>query len=252
MPIRQSITLILTSILLSLCFVSTKAQEDTTNLDSLQIWNASKKYIYDAFYIDSIGDTITKEQIIIQPIRKMHKYKIAEDQIVLKYIYNYSEADSARLAPNPVNGNEWTQQNGSMKWLKTVREGAIETNGSVWLHPFRMNQYVLTEIAPFPGVRFPLHINKKWDMTLTVFRGWGIFKGKHKQTMIVTDKKDYTLQIGQMNNCWVIFGLSTHKNLGTSQVEYIYHEQYGFLSMQYKFYNGQRITFILSELITDS
>lgn len=225
------------------------AQTDNLNSDLLKIWSAHKEYHYAAYYIESNGDTITKEKVIIKPIEKIWETKIGPNQILLQYIFNYSNEDSARLAPFPVNETPWTKKNNFIQWKDTVTEGAIENDKLLWMHSFRMNQYSLTEIAPFPTAELPLFVGKKWTSTMIIQKGWGTYKGRHKQIHVVEKKFNYSSILGKISECWLISGNSIHKKLGESQVEYVYHKKYGFIEMNYVFFNGQKISFILEDLV---
>ena len=237
-------------LVLGILSMNVKAQNETDSLPykNLNIWSYLKEYEYHALYIDANGDTITNEKIIVKPTGKVNP--LQKTQTLLEYKYNYSKEDSARIYPNIVNANKFTRKYHTIIWRKMIDEGAGESKSSFWIHPFRINQYVLTELAPFPEVYFPITSGDKYSGLTFIQKGWGTFKGRTKEKTIVGQPQTRTYSFGKLDSCYEFKGTSIHNKLGENTITYYYQKDYGFTEMHYHFYNGQRIDFILDKVTT--
>lgn len=229
--------------------LSIQAQNNTTNelkFKNLKIFNYLKEYQYRAIYIDSNGDTLSDEKIIVQPTGKVSPRH--HSQTLLKYVYNYSTKDSIRLSAKAIHETAHTKANNTIKWGKRTLEGAIESEHEFWIHPFRANQYALTEIAPFPEAHIHQEEVHTWSSHTFVTKDWGIFKGKvkSKYTMNKVGKRKY--EFASLEDCWEIKATGKHNKLGESTLKCYYHEDYGFVEMNYEFYNKQKMFFVLEKV----
>ncbi len=201
-------------------------------------WDANRVYTYMVKYIDSSGKILTNEVFSISPTEKV--WKVDVNQTLIKFRLNYKTADSLRLAPYPLNGV-------LRPWQSEYHEGAIENEVRVWMHPLRENQYDLTEIAPFPEVRFPLVVNKKWEGKLWIYKAFGSFEGTVDYEYRIADIVSKSYGFG-IYKCWQITATGKHSKLGESTVVYYFNEELGFTEMHYSFYNKQKIIIVLLEL----
>jgi hypothetical protein len=117
------------------------------------------------------------------------------------------------------------------------------------MHPMRDNQYVHTEVAPFPSVRrAQLRAGGGWQGgRLFILSGWGAFKGTMQPTYTV--EKLVTRQYGgrPLAGCWLIHAVGKHSRLGNSYLDFCFHPQYGFTEMHYRFFDGTRVSFVLEQ-----
>jgi len=239
-------------ILLVASKLSISAQDevnDTIDPTTLHIWNPKKEFHYRAFYIDVNGDTLTNEKIILKPMGKSAPVAYGEPQIILNFRYNYTEQDSIRFFNEPIYQTRYTRKKVNQYWRKTVPEGAIENDRKLWMHPFRMNQYVLTEVSPFPEINLPAKTGKKWATFLFVKKVFGKFKGIHKQYYEITGESKKTYPFAESITCWQVTATSKHRKLGESKAIIFYNQDYGFTEINNTFYNGQKINFILEKVI---
>jgi hypothetical protein len=225
---------------------STNAQ-DSLVYKHLKIWSLLKEYHYQALYIDSDGTTITSEKIVVKPTGKQSPAQ--KIQTVLDYFYNYTAEDSARLSANPLNATAFTRKYNTIQWRRYVPEGAIETATKLWIHPFRINQYSLTEIAPFPTVIHPLIEGSSWKSIIFIAKGWGTFRGNSKEIYTIGKPSSREYPFAKLDNCWEINAKGEHSKLGSNSITYYYHSDYGFVEMNYSFYNGQKIRFVLEKVV---
>jgi|SRR5690554_183461 len=124
--------------------------------------------------------------------------------------------------------------------------GYLDSDIGFWIHPFRSNQYVYTEIAPFPSVYYnKLSVGSKWEEKLIILFGWGIFKGKVKSRYEVVGVESYDYKGKVLEDCWLIKAEAEHSKLGISTINYLFHPNFGFLYMKYHIYNGIEIEFYL-------
>ncbi|TGD80852.1 hypothetical protein [Hymenobacter wooponensis] len=131
-------------------------------------------------------------------------------------------------------------------WSRTETTGAKENKQEVWMHPIRGNQYTYTEIAPYPQVLLDsLQFGGTWQHTMSILMGWGAFKGKSINRYRV-DKQE-PRQYGNLvlPACWLIRAVAQHSKLGRSYLDFYFHPDYGFTEMNYRFYDGAKISFVL-------
>jgi len=198
-------------------------------------WAIGKEYHYNAVYKDNTGKVITSEQVSIIPTGET--WEIDPQQTLATYRLNFSSADSTRLAPIPLNGV-------MKEWKREYQEGVISNDKKVWMHPVRVNQYILTEVAPFPEVQFPLKEGLSWTSTLWVYKAFGSFEGTVECSYKVSKKESRTYSFGKLN-CWRIDATAVHDKLGVSTTTIYFEEEIGFVELDYKFYNGQTLNFSL-------
>ena len=132
--------------------------------------------------------------------------------------------------------------------MKEGITGVIENVEVVWMHPFRLNQYNFTEVAPFPEVKFPLKIGKAWTGNLNIQQGWGDWENTHGYFQYqITLKEDITTLFGKIENCWKIESKSKYE-FGQSKLVYWFSEKFGFVKMDYINYGNQTLEIELEEV----
>jgi len=220
------------------------------------IYKKHKTYKYDAFFIQNF-DTITKEKIYVQP--KGHSWFWDRSQIACKYYY-FMDSVGYKKIINPM--NRYQKSNETMKqikkdknqefyglWKKKETTGVEETPNLIWIHPFRNNQYIYTEVAPYPEIDFNFinNLDSSWSSTITLFPSWDNFEGTCTSTYTVKGKTDYVYKNLKLTDCLVINSVAHHSVLGDSYLNYIFHPKHGFVEMKYKFYDGTKIDFYMYE-----
>jgi len=219
--------------------------------DSLIVFNAQRTYQYQAVYISPAGDTLSRERIVLRPTGQpwVGQPKVQKACVVQ---YHYSPSDSLTFAHRPHPQTKPGRPAQTYEWQKSVVTGVIEDAQGIWIHPIRSNQYVYTEVAPFPAVRrAQLLAGGNWRAgRLFIMSGWGAFKGSVQPTYQV--EKQATRQYGgrTLTGCWLIHAVGRHSRLGNSYLDFYFHPQYGFTEMHYRFYDGTRISFVLEQLDT--
>ncbi len=205
------------------------------------IFAAEKKYFYKAIYKDKEGNVLTEEQVTMYLTGEPWEWQpdLQQEAIIN---YNFTEETKAAFTPHPINP--------TLNWGFVTEEvtGVIEEEGQrLWIHPFRLNQYIFTEVAPFPEVLLPISIGQKWSSSLSVISGWGIWDNSTIDcTYEVANQLDKPYPMGSLKDVWRIKSESNF-SLGTSTLELYYHEKYGFVEMDYVNYEGERLTFTMTD-----
>lgn len=229
--------------ILTFCFVVLYSFGFSQN-KKLELFDSLKTYHYKALFIDKEGDTLSNEKIIFQPTGTV--WEAQKTQTLVKEFYFTSDTVFSKFKDPRLKKNQ------TSKYGKATesRTGAIETDSLLWIHPFRSNQYVYTEVAPFPRVKTnKLKIGNEWSGGITfILSGWGNFKGRVSSNYQVTGniKKEFFHQ--ELIDCWVIDAIGVHNKLGKSTLTFLYHKDYGFIEMNYVFYDGTKIQFVLDEV----
>jgi hypothetical protein len=231
--------------LLTLCVLN---PSDTLKKENLVIFNPSKTYHYQATFINFAGDTLSKEQITFKPTGEPWKWD--KKQTAFEIQYSYLPKDSIAFLSHLNPQSKKIDKPERYMWDKKIITGAIETDSQVWIHPIRENQYNYTEIAPFPSVmKDSLHIGGEWHSLLSITMGWGAFKGKVIRQYKVIKQENRLYGNLSLQNCWLINSVGEHDKLGKSYLDFYYHREYGFVEMNYRFYDGTKITFVLKEVV---
>lgn len=189
---------------------------------------------------------------------KNHKWLVDRSQQAVRYSY-YPDTLGLKNFVNPINKmkqfSEYFNDKQTKKgkpfygaWNINESTGAVENAKSVWIHPFRANQYIYTEVAPFPEVEYEhLKVNDSWIGSINIGYGWDNFIGHSASIYTVVGRADYRKI--NLNDCWEINAISRHSSLGESCLNYLFHSEYGFVEMKYEFYDRNRIEFYMVEII---
>ena len=235
----------LTLTLLILSFQSNANNFSKT--DSNIIFSSKRIYSYEATFINKSGTIVSKEIVILSPLGEPWKWD--KNQTSFKIDYNYTFKDSAAFLSyvNPVSKNPKKPK--PYFWSKSVITGAIENDSTLWMHPFRENQYVQTEVAPYPNInKALLKVGSEWKSVLNILLGYGNLNGKVMNTYQVVNREDKVLGDLVLKDCWLIKAVGEHNKLGSSHLDFYYHSVYGLVEMNYSFYDGVKVSFILKSV----
>jgi hypothetical protein len=217
--------------------LDTICQTETKMINNF--WAKGRIYYYEAIFKDSIGNVVTSENINIIPTGVI--WEIDTKQTLANYEIKFDSSDSTRLASNPLNGVK-------KAWRKNYQEGVISNDTLLWMHPIRSNQYVLTEVAPFPMVKFPTTEGRNWQNTLWIYKAFGTFEGTVECNYKV-EKQEIRKYAFDEILCWKIEAIATHDKLGTSKITIYFNEKIGFVEFSYHFYNGMTMNFTLTDYL---
>lgn len=209
---------------------------------SRTVFKPCRSLIYKASFYSDKDELITESSIKMMASGKRWDYAAdVQDEIIIQYEHNNLD----------YNKNKEYQLNKGLterQWTFQTTEGIIENENQVWMHPFRYNQFNFTEVAPFPMVRFPLKKDKTWNKSLNIQNGWGDWEHTNgNMSYEVTKKEAITTPYGKINDCWLIKSRSKFP-FGSSHFEYWFHEDLGFVKMEYLNYGNQRLIIELSEI----
>ena len=221
----------------------------------------NKTLVYEAFFIEPSGDTLTKEKIEFQFTSNPWTFKSQEE---VKFTY-FTDTIAIEEFMHPFEKvrkkHERNQRKKEQKksgwenwtWLdKTVITGYILNDSVFWIHPPRENQYIYNEISGMPQVELnQLSIGGNWKSKLIIMMGWYDFKGTVESKYQVKGKAPYKNKGVSVSEAWEIEASHSHSKLGESQSRIIFDEkQFGFLKFDNSFYDGRRIVISLIEIKT--
>ena len=155
-------------------------------------------------------------------------------QMEIRINYNYEIKDSLEF----LNYN-------NIGWVKEEITGARQDSVLIFIHPPRHNQFRLLEFAPFPNIELPLYKDYKYGRILSIGDGWG----EYSNTKIESRYKVVEESENKTGKIWKITAESGSKKSNESplipicSVEMIFSQTEGYLSLDYKFYDGTRIHF---------
>lgn len=128
--------------------------------------------------------------------------------------------------------------------------GVVEKKERLWIHPCRADYLKITELAPFPEVKFPIEIGEQWSSTLNIGPGYGEWSGKKVDNQYrVSRRADTTLNGLSFSDCAVVEGTGTSEP-GNTKVSHWFHEKYGFILSDYRLPENERLIISLIEFTT--
>ena len=206
------------------------------------IYKPCRAFIFRAQYWDADYDLISDQRIWMMATG--NRWEFDDGQAELFIQYEYDEADVARIQSYNIN-----PPLNDRSWQKFETTGFIEGQSSLWMHPFRSNQYLFTEVAPLPIVEYTkLDLYSEWKSGLNIGYGWGEWEDTHLDyTYQVTDVVDLDLEIGNIKDCFHISSIATAP-FGNSQFDFWFSFRYGIVKMIYRNYLGQILLIELQEV----
>ncbi|MEM9340895.1 MAG: hypothetical protein AAGA66_19325, partial [Bacteroidota bacterium] len=161
-----------------------------------------------------------------------------QDELFIQYQYDSTKIDEI---------NKYSINPKLQYWTNQTNTGIIETSSETWMHPFRSNQYLFTEVAPFPWVKFPLKQGKTWSSSLSIHDGWGVWANSTlKNTYEIVGYETVVTEYGELE-AWHISSLASAE-FGNSTHDFWYNMELGFVKMIIKNYAGQLLQFELTEV----
>jgi hypothetical protein len=215
------------------------------------IYKNKMNFVFSAIFIDNTKDTITKETIVLSPTCKPW---IDKSQKAVVFLHS-PDIEGLKKFCDPVNSRQKDKvKHPSWPWTINYKTGMIETENEIWMHPFRANQYVSTEVAPFPEVK--INLSKpitNWSTELNILLGWDNFKGVVKSDYKLVDTNIVFLLKGEiLHNCWSYKAVASHSLLGKSTLLFIFHKKYGFLKFDYEFYDQTKISIQMIDVFSNN
>lgn len=207
-----------------------------------KIFTPCKSFIYSAKYWNDSHELISQSHVQMTPFKETAPDAI-NSELLSNLQFTYDDAEVEFIRSFNIN----TEFEGR-SWLRNVSSLYKEDDNDVWMQPFRENQFVFTQIAPFPSVSLPLALGKQWTSNLIIYEGWGDWNNQQLiSNYQVIENSKLTLGIGTLENVWHISSY-VETAFGTSTHDFWFHESYGFVKMLYKNFHGQLLLFELEQL----
>lgn len=223
----------------SVQYVTSNGKTDTlykvdTIYKNAKIFVKGHFYNYTAIYYDSTGTLKTTSKIKV--IGTNTPFIYAPTQTSVTYVFKNYKKDSLQFLNYFLNENLHF-------WGHKVTEGVIEHQERVWMHPFRHNQFIWTEIMGYPEIILPIKNNMQWENTLTIPMGaWGDWAGKMIQNIYQVKGQELFYIKKDKIMCWKIVCKSI-MDKKEGYVTFLFNEELGFVKMDYVYYSGDKISF---------
>jgi hypothetical protein len=127
--------------------------------------------------------------------------------------------------------------------------GIYDDSTGIWIHPPRDYYFQILEFSPYPYIKFPLAVNRKWKWSLEVDDNWSMkgiveYRGtvNLKYQYKVTKKELLNTDLGKLE-CYVVEA-SGMSRLGKTKLISYFNEKYGFVKLIY--HNVDKSYLILS------
>lgn len=123
--------------------------------------------------------------------------------------------------------SEYNNNSNGNKIKSSNMTGVYESSDRIWLHPPRFGPLKKLETFPFPEVRFPLEINKRWESSISVVSGYDELNGKK----VISD---YTITHVIGDSICEIYAKSKVDSIeSVFEAYFTFHTKKGFLSFSY-------------------
>jgi hypothetical protein len=198
-------------------------------IEAGQLFTRDKKFIFAVKYYQRELNITTNEEVSLVITGKMWTVDPGQKEAIWQY---HTKPGTGLLFKDQF----------SIGWCSTDTTGIIENDTKIWFHPPRHNQYLLTEIAPFPDFRKNMRVGNSYSMITFIGNGFGPWEGKKvKSYYSVTN-----IEKGTEDSLWTIKAESEIEGK-TNNSEFIFSNKRGFISLSYYFYNGDSMTMKLEE-----
>jgi hypothetical protein len=220
------------------CSPSTTSENDNLR----KVFKPCRQYIYQAKYWDSEYNLISDELIWLMATGNgWDAQPELQDEIIIQYDYDETKVDQIKKF-NINNGKK------DIPWSRMETTGIVENKATIFIHPFRQNQYYFTETAAFPEIRYPLEYGSSWTSDLNIREGWGDWSNTTlKTTYKILELETIDIPFKKIE-AWHVRATSTAE-FGNSQHDFWFNEEFGFIKMIIKNYEGQLLAIELSEVI---
>ncbi len=191
---------------------------NTLSFGQGNIFSAGKTIVYAVEYIQDGISTLDTVKITTTG----RPWQVAPDkQLEIIITYDFESLDTSIF-----------RNMSSIGWVNSDTTGAVDNEESCWFHPPRHNQYKILELAPFPRVIYPLHVDKTYSMMLFIGEGWGDISN----TKVVWNYK----VTGQVDDHWKISAEATPDNnpAHINHLDFVFSKKHGFIELLFSFYNG--------------
>jgi hypothetical protein len=231
--------------------------------NDVKIFDKKKVLTYEALFIEKSGDTLTKETLVLKGNDKpwmfqkktqteLEIFYEPDSSALVNFVYPL-KAERNRISRNIVKSKKKKSWANYTWLLKKETTGKIENDSILWFHPPRSNQYVYTYLSAYPEVYIKeLKIGGNWRSMVTIMKGYPNneeFVGTVTNNFIVKGKVSDTVSGEMIEDCWLIESTDIHSKLGESKSVFIFDEEYyGFIRMEFEYYNGIKIIFRLKEV----
>ena len=226
-------------------FFSVDCFEDSINYNPgyESIYRPCRQFIYRAQYWDANYNLISDQRIWMMATGKHWELDPGQAELYVQYEYNGSDVE--RIQSYNINQSitDW-------EWRKWETIGVTESQSGLWMHPFRANQYLFTEVAPFPMISYAnLDIGIQWPRTMNVYDGWGDWANSQVESFYqITEVVNLDTGIGTVNDCYHVNSMA-NAPYGSSTFDYWFNMKYGIVKMLYRNYRGQLLQIELIEVV---
>jgi hypothetical protein len=133
-----------------------------------------------------------------------------------------------------------------LPWKNKLSQVIYGGKDYIYFPAYIVNQYTITASAP------PLYIDTErltegnfWEFEVNISEVGSLLNGHLNCYYRVLEQKEISMPWGIVNDCWLIRAEATHITLGKSYVDFIFHEQWGMLRAEYRFFNGDQLNISL-------
>ncbi len=131
--------------------------------------------------------------------------------------------------------------------------GVIENVQNIWMHPPRTVLFRILELNPFPFIQRPYEAGNKWSWELSIGSPWGDNRWKTWEGRIlnemeyeITGLKKMPSRLGMLE-CWEVIA-TAKSELGKTSLKAYFHEQHGFVKLDYTNIDGSSVVLDLEEV----
>lgn len=234
-------------------FEKNNTDDNKYNLDN-KIYVVGKKFTYSYYH-----QTVENKKLLIA---KGEQIKYGKDYINDWKFIDFEKQNNETVKSiilKPISGNpfknyspDYSQTGISYEYMMNNSEpltmevtGAIENEMNIWIHPPRSTYFEILELNPFPYIKSPYEIGKKWSWKLKIGDRWSDkrwleWKGEiiNNYQYEIVDRKNVKTEFGNLE-CFVIKA-NAESRIGKTELISYFNEDYGFIRLEYKNIDGSK------------
>ena len=204
-----------------------------------RIFLKGKKWVYTSTFSDSAGNLLLTEEIEL-----LTTGKTFNGQTGIIWKYSPFDLEMYPVLYNPAKLDFSDYQQGEIE-VTGVIEKYRGKNQEVWMHPPRSLNYIITELCPFPSMNYPIQQGQKWTSGISGLGGYGDWDGYSIVSKYEVKGIEKIKNVLGEIDCWLI-ETKSKSPLGIAQCDFYFNEKYGFVQMNYHFFDKNSLTLKLS------
>lgn len=259
---------LLKNIFLAFCIIGICQNTHCQDLKSLEqlrldlvhheVYSPGSTYKYQAIKLNAQGDTLSTEIVRMNIDSTINQDN--DDPNKIYFIWEYTSRASYETALRPSSHSTTGKD-----WMDSDTTTLSFDENDLYIHPIRENQYYQAEVAPHPTIKFnSKQEDESYQSKIVILKGFGKYNMKEYLSKYVIQPAELIPYNGaQIKGLRLIAeteikaftfgsagakpqeGTDIFKDAKLSKASFLLSGQYGFMTMNFDFYDGEKLSLSL-------